>query len=183
MFVRALIALTALAGLVQAELSLDRLVFSEILFRPSGGDRGGFIELYNPTGDAVDTGAYQICTAANQCVSLAGGLAADSYYVLCSDISAYAFCRQATTIQLSSITQLYLKKDGLDADVVTAPGVPPTGSSYVRGTSGSGSNSDLLVFAYSTTPSVGVGFLGGATVTLAPSPSPPPPIAGVSITL
>lgn len=179
MFSKALLALTALAGFASAELSLDRLVFSEVLFRPTEGDRGEFVELYNPTGEAIDTGAYSVCTAADVCVNLAGMLAADSYYVICSDISTYAFCRQASTVQLGSSTQLKLLKNGESADVVTTPGTPPIGMAYARGLDSDTTQNGLLKFSY-TEPSVGVGFLGGATVTAAPSTAPPPPVAGVS---
>lgn len=184
MFIRALLFLTALCGLVQAELKADRLVFSEVLFKPTGGDRQDFIELYNPTGATINTAEYRVCTAADECTNLAGMLGQDSYFVLCSDLSAYAFCRQVTKINLSSITQLLLYKSGDDVlDVVTTPSSPPIGSSYARGINADGTQTSLLAFSYTTTPTVGVGFLGGTTVTPAPSPMPPPPIAGIEALL
>ena len=176
MFAKALLALGALAGIVHAELNVNRVVFSEILFRPVGGDRGQFIELYNPTSQHVNAGDYKVCNPSGDCTVLAGDFADHSYYVLCRDLSSYMFCRQATSLQLGDITQLFLYKSTSTSpvDVVTTPSASPIGESFTRGMN----TNNLLEFSY-TTPSPGAGYLGGSTVTDAPTPAPFA-VAGVS---
>ena len=164
-----ILALSALALAVDAKLAGDNVVFSEILFKPSSGNRGEYIELYNPTGKVVSAAEYKVCNASGACTALAGDLNPDSYYVLCRDISSYMFCRQATPLQLGGINQLFIFKgsDVNAVDVATTPDTPPVGKAFVRGLNAS----NLLEFSYSS-PTIGVGFLGGPTSTAGPTPAP-----------
>jgi hypothetical protein len=179
MFLKALLVLGALAGVTKAEeLNLqNRIVFSEIYFRPSGGDREAFIELYNPTNTVINAGLWKVCDASGACTQLAGSLGVDSYLTLCKDMSAYIACNQATSLQLDTITQLFVKdSNDQTVDVVTVTGTPPTGSAYTRGLD----QNNLLTFAFTTDVNPGSGWLGGPEPTIAPTPAPFS-VAGVSI--
>ena len=169
MFGKILLVLSALSWAVNANLVGGNVVFSEILFKPSSGNRDEFIELYNPTNKVVNAAEYKVCNASGACTTLAGDLNPDSYYVLCRDISSYMFCRQATPLQIGGLTQVFLFKGvGITpVDTATTPDTPPVGSSFTRGLD----PSNLLAFSYSS-PTIGVGYLGGPTYTATPTPAP-----------
>lgn len=151
------------------------LVVSEIFPNPSGGDRGEFIELFNPTSAAISLYSYQICGLGDNgepvCTSLAGELPAFGYYTICRDISVYAYCNIATMISLEDSAGLSLEAaGGVVVDSITWPTPAPEGQSYARGLNAM----NLFVFQF-TTPTNGFGFLGSPPDP-APEPTSPMPV-------
>jgi hypothetical protein len=169
---RVFLSSAILVEFVSAQLSTDHLVFSEILPNPVGGDRGAFIELYNPTGREVDASLYQVCNGAGTCTSLAGRFSPASYYVLCNDMSFDMTCRQATKIQLDVNSDLYIYNiaDNSLKDSANWGINPPLGSSYLRGLF-----EDPWAWGFSATNTPGVGLLGGPFPTRNPSTPLPTP--------
>lgn len=158
-----------------AALRSDKLVFSEILPVATGGDRGQFIELYNPTFDDVDLAGYKICNyALDMCSDLVGMFPASTYYTLCLDISQYAFCNIGTDLDMTQVGGLadgdYLLLIDPESNVVdfVAWTNPTVGMSYVRGL-----ESNLLDFTWTNSSTPGVGFLGAVVVTPMPTTSAP----------
>jgi hypothetical protein len=153
----------------------DTLVISEILPIPTGGDRGQFIEIFNPTGAAIPLVGYTICSSAN-CTALVGIFPASTYYTLCSDISQYAFCNLGTKIDLAQLggasgDSLTLKDPEGNAVDSAAWMNATEGMSYVRGLN----EADLLEFSWTTATVPGSGFLGEVAKT--PSPVTAAPVA------
>jgi hypothetical protein len=173
-----------LPAFVGADLMADKLVFSEILPIPTGGDRGQFIEIFNPTGAAVDLSGYELCSSSN-CTALVGIFPASTYYTLCSDISQYAYCNVGTKIDLAQLggesgDSLTLKDP--EGNVVdSAMWMNATeGMSYVRGLN----EADMLEFSWTADHVPGSGFLGEVTPTAPPvTAAPVDPPTGAPITL
>lgn len=169
--------LLALPRIAFAQLSGDDLVVSEVFPNPSGGTRGQFIELFNPTGGELNLYGYQLCDFdKNFCTALKGTLAASGYYTLCRDISQYPFCNIGTSIPLHELSGVFLigpTESVIDFAEWTSPA--PVDQSYARGLL-----VNLLVFTW-TTPTNGDGFLGTAA-TPAPVAPTPPPVAPIPVT-
>lgn len=180
----------ALPPIAFAQLTADTLVISEVFPNPSEGDRGEFIELFNPTGMEVALYDYQICDFDKTfCTFLKGKLGPSGYYTLCRDISQYAFCNIGTTIPLHELDGVYLiAPDQSVIDFAEWMTPAPEGESYARGLL-----MNLLEFAF-TDPTNGFGFLGSTpsptdapvTPVMPPTPSPatlapvtPAPVAPV----
>jgi hypothetical protein len=158
--------LVAVLSLVQvgASSSFDirQLLFSELLPLPAGGDRGEFIELFNPTVTVFDTTGYQVCDfQESTCTELAGSLQPASYFALCADVSQYVGCNIGTKIAMGDFVEgetkglKLINGDGVTVDAVVFEN-PPIGSAYTRGVSAS-----LFSFEWNTNPTPdGTGFLG-----------------------
>lgn len=173
---KAIVALAALTKLADAQLSANGLRFSEIYPAPSAGEHHAFVEIYNPTGSAVDGYAYSICTSASKCTQFAGSIAAGAYYVLCRDISTHMFCNMGTDLPLNEISKLYLLKDGTNVDDVDWSSAV-VDSSYTRGTI----SSNLLAFQWSTPATAGTGLLGGSTPAPVVTPTTPAPVPATPV--
>lgn len=169
-----------LPAFVSADLVADKPVLSEILPLPTGGDRGQFIELFNPTGVAIDFAGFSICSSTT-CTALVGIFPASTYYTLCSDISQYAFCNLGTKIDLAQLGGesggALTLKDPEGETIDTAMWANATeGMSYARGLN----EADLLEFSWTTATVPGSGFLGAVTST--PTAAPVAPLTGAPIT-
>lgn len=173
-FLAAALGCAFLASFVKAQ-ETEILEISEIYFRPANGQRDSFIELYNPNDYVARAENYQVCSG-NNCQQLAGKIAANSYYVLCADISSSVHCRLGlpflTFVDTDDVTEIYLRRaSGASIDIEVKVSNPTIGASYTR-------FRDSNEFVFTTTISPGHGFLGGQKATLIPT-SPPVEIEGV----
>jgi Lamin Tail Domain/EGF domain len=153
------------------------ILLSEVYVRPTIGERGQFIELFNPTGIMVDMSKYKVCVGSGApCTSLSGFLPAGAYYSICRDLSVYAYCNAGTALKLDGLTGSaaglkLIDTTGAVVDSATWPELP-VGVSIARGLD----LSNLMTFVSTTIPSIGSGFIEGLAPTskLTPAPSPMP---------
>mmetsp|Transcript_12907 Transcript_12907/g.14770 ORF Transcript_12907/g.14770 Transcript_12907/m.14770 type:complete len:448 (+) Transcript_12907:84-1427(+) len=156
-----LVSFLLLLGTTNAQ---SDIIFSEIFPVPLGGVTSSqYIELYNPTESSVDMGSYSFCDD-DTCVGMVGGLAPNSYYVICRDLFAHAACRVGFNLDLGTITSLELRNNNVEIDSVDWSVGGNIGEGYERGSD--------LIFSWITSPVAGTGLVGS---TPAPTPSPTSP--------
>jgi len=160
-----LVLLASLYNVVNAELH-GKITISEAYLRQTSGNQpSAFVELFN---EGVDTRAsnYQLCYGADgECIQLGGGMwSQDTYYVLCSDMSAHAHCRQGLSFVLSGVTSLEIKDIYWNSlDTIEVNGAIP-GASYQR------NDPSVTVVVASSIQSPGSGYLGGPEAPIATIP-------------